>query len=139
MPSTFQWLAKLMASWIARLRAAEWPALTVVQLPADRLRELVKQGCPAGWFEFRSAGIGGHVQLRPADEIADHVRVATRDGDIPVQPLHKIEATDPCAARVLAVLRNASPGPDAAPPGTALHTRRRPRRRRYDPLEDRWF
>ena len=134
---TYGWLAKLLDSWSIRVQAPDWPAARVVHVPADELREFLAAECPEGTFNLVGVYETARIRLRPPDVVAEHVPVVTNGGTICVQPLHQIEATDPQAARVLAVMRGDRPGADAAAPGTAIA---RPQRlQRYDPLEDRRY
>jgi transcriptional regulator with XRE-family HTH domain len=135
-PATFEWLAAQMQGWATRIRAPAWSQARVVQLDAHSLRKVIGSECPDGQFELTYAMTASSVILRPPAEVAHHVRVATVSGEIPVQALHEIDTNDRNAARVLAVLRGEEPGPDAAPPTTALRSFVADRVPRYDPVGD---
>lgn len=137
--ATFDWLAEQMRGWATRIRPPNWGQPRVIRMAAPELRELIASECPTGRFELRYGTTVSTVTLRPPDDVAYHVRVATEAGTIPVQPLHTIEPSDGKVARILAVLRGQRPGSDAAPPSTALRQTQLVRSPRYGPLDDSWF
>jgi transcriptional regulator with XRE-family HTH domain len=118
--ATFEWLSRGAMSWVVRIKVPSWAGSELVQQPADQVRQVIERECQDGVFEIECLGFVGHVTLRPSDVVARHTRVEVPKGVIPVQPMHEIESSDPRAKRVFAVLRDETPAPDAAPPGTAL-------------------
>jgi transcriptional regulator with XRE-family HTH domain len=104
-PKAFEWLAHTMQHFRAAIRAPAWPAFETVRRPAEELRELISDECPAGEFAFTLLRFLGTVRIRRPEDVARHVRVSTTYGLVPVQPIHEVESTDPESARVLRVLR----------------------------------
>jgi len=110
--ATFHWLSDELMSWIARVRAPEWSIFDTIRGSARHVREVLATECPDGWFWLRSGLTDARVRLASPDEVDEHVRVHSRHGAIPVQPLHEIESTDRKVARVLRVLREVPPSED---------------------------
>jgi transcriptional regulator with XRE-family HTH domain len=103
--STFHWLSEEMMTWIARIRVPASDYFQVVQRPSESLRELIATECPDGRFWLRSGFTDAKVRLAPAEVVAQHVRVESPHGSIPVQPLHEIDTADHDIGRTLQVMR----------------------------------
>jgi DNA-binding XRE family transcriptional regulator len=103
--STFEWLSEVMMTWVTRIRVPAWAYFDFVQRSPDGLRELIANECPDARFWLRSNFADAQVRLAPPDVVANHVRVESPLGSIPVQPLHEIDTADSEVQRTLRVMR----------------------------------